>query len=113
MPHVHGILWLKEETIRPYLDENGDFNLDTVPELIDEWSSCSLNTGDEELDTLVKEVNVHHHTKSCQKKGTCRFNFPRLPSRRTLIAKPLDIPENETAEEGKAKKTAGQSFKNS
>ena len=36
---------------------------------------------------------------SCQKKGHCRFNFPRLPSRRTIIASPLEAPENETPEE--------------
>ena len=99
MPHVHGVLWLKEEVVKPYLKENGEFNLDTVHELIDMWTSCSLNTGDEELDNLVKEVNVHHHTSSCQKRGHCRFNFPRLPSRRTIIASPLEAPENETPEE--------------
>ena len=44
-------------------------------------------------------MNVHHHTSSCQKKGYCRFNFPRLPSKRTIIASPLPIPVNETREE--------------
>ena len=104
MPHVHGVLWLKEEVVRPYLKENGEFNLETVHELIDMWTSCSLDTGDKELDDLVKEVNTHHHTSSCQKKGFCRFNFPRLPSRRTIVATPLEIPENETVEETKARK---------
>ena len=106
MPHVHGVLWLKEEIVRPYLKENGEFNLETVHELIDTWTSCSLDTGDEELDDLVKEVNTHHHTSSCQKKGFCRFNFPRLPSRRTIVATPLEVPENETVEEKKARKNS-------
>ena len=99
MPHVHGVIWLKEETVKPYLLENGEFNYETVHGLIDQWTSCSLDTGDEELNLLVKEVNTHHHTSSCQKKGHCRFNFPRLPSKRTIIATPLKIPKNETSEE--------------
>ena len=101
MPHAHGVIWLKEETVWPYLKENGEFDLEKVPELIDFWTSCSLDTGDEDLNNTVKEVNVHHHTKSCQKKGFCRFNFPRLPSKRTIIATPLEMPENETTEEKK------------
>ena len=101
MPHAHGVIWLKEETVKPYLKENGEFDLEKVPELIDFWTSCSLDTGDEDLNNTVKEVNVHHHTKSCQKKGFCRFNFPRLPSKRTIIATPLQMPENETTEEKK------------
>ena len=57
-----------------------------------------MSTGNESFDTLVKEVNCHHHTKSCRK-GTlnCKFNFPRLPSKKTLIACPLsdDISEED------------------
>ena len=68
MPHAHGVIWLKEETVRPYLKENGEFDLEKVPELIDFWTSCSLDTGDEDLNITVKEVNMHHHAKSCQKK---------------------------------------------
>ena len=38
----------------------------------------------------MKEVNVHKHTKSCTKGNIhCRFNFPKFPSNRTLIANPL------------------------
>ena len=81
-----------------------EFNLDTVHELIDDWTSCSLDTCDEDLDNLVREVNVHHHTSSYQKRGNCRFNFPRLPSNRTIVAMPLDAPENETDDEKKVRK---------
>ena len=103
MPHVHGVIWLKKEVVQPYLLENGEFNPETFPKLIDEWTSCSLNTGDEELDTLVKEVNVHHHTSSCQKRGQCRFNFPRLPSKRIIVALPLEPSENKSEDEKKAR----------
>ena len=60
-----------------------------MPKLIKKFISCSTNTGDETLDDAVKEMNVHRHSKSCQKNGFCRFNFPRLPSDKYLIAKPL------------------------
>ena len=103
MPHVHGVIWLKKETVAPYLKSNGDFNLDTVHELVDLWTSCSLDNEDEDLNNIVKEVQIHHHTASCQKKGSCRFNFPRLPSKRTIIARPLESPENETLDEKKAR----------
>ena len=71
MPHAHGVIWLKEETVRPYLKDNGEFDLEKVPELIDIWTSCSLDTGDKDLNDTVKEVDMNHHTKSCQKKGFC------------------------------------------
>ena len=37
-------------------------------------------------------VQQHHHTATCKKKGTfCRFNYPKLHSSKTLIAKELDL----------------------
>ena len=90
MPHVHGVFWLKKEIIEKY-KTNDEYDDIKVVELIDQWISCSLDTGIEKLDQLVAEVNVHGHTKSCQKgKSFCRFNFPRLPSNETLIAGPLE-----------------------
>ena len=87
MPHVHGVFWLRNDLIKPFLDVNNEYKDDEVDKLIDKWVSCSLNTGDEKLNTLVQEVNVHRHTRSCRKgKTNCRFHFPRLPSRKTLIA---------------------------
>ena len=38
----------------------------------------------------VIEVNTHHHTKTCGKKGPdCRFNIPRPPSDFTIIAQAM------------------------
>ena len=39
----------------------------------------------------AKEVNTHHHTKTCKKKVRvgCRFKMPRLPSLHTIIAQVL------------------------
>ena len=80
------------------MDDNGEF-LDKVTELVDEWISCSLETGNPYLNDLVKEVNVHHHSKSCQKGGNgCRFSFPRLPSNETLVAYPSSAEDSENVE---------------
>ena len=102
LPHLHGVFWLNQTEAKKYQDGKGNFVDEKVPELIDKWISCSLTNykkdpnnskklvSDEKLNKLVKEVNVHKHTKSC-KKGTnsCRFSFPRLPSNKTLISNPV------------------------
>ena len=90
MPHLHGVFWLNKMEIEHCIDENGEYKDDEVTRLIDKWVSCSLDTGSENLNLLVQEVNEHHHTHSCQKgkSNGCRFNFPRLPSKKTLIAHP-------------------------
>ena len=91
MPHIHGVAWICKD----YLKSIGiTGNLCDFPEktavLADKLVSCSLNSGDQRLDNIVKEVQRHSHSKSCRKYGTsCRYGFPRLPSRRTLLAKPL------------------------
>ena len=90
LPHLHGVFWLEESYIEKF-NKNGEFDDEEVPNLINDWISCSLDTGDSKLNKIVREVNVHKHTKSCRRSNKiCRFNFPRMPSDRTLIAKPLD-----------------------
>ena len=95
MPHIHGVLWLEKDSIRTYLlDRNGyQFDPEEVTKLIDAIISCSTNSGDADLDQIVREVQVHHHTKTCKKgaRNYCRFGYPRLPSNETIIALPLEI----------------------
>ena len=44
----------------------------------------------------VREVNVHHHTKTCRKYNTdCRFCFPRLPSNHFIIAQEIEKDDND------------------
>ena len=94
MAHVHGVLWLKNEKTKGLLNENKQFmfnNEDVEPdmiEFIDSWTTCALPEDDKDLYDKVKSVNSHACLGPCKKKGTCLFNFPRLPSKRTLIAKP-------------------------
>ena len=61
----------------------------TAAAFVDKFISCSSDI--EGVSEIVEEVQVHHHTKTCYKKGKdCRFGFPRLPSEKTIIAQPLD-----------------------
>ena len=42
------------------------------------------------LHKLVKEVNMHHCTRSCHKYGDyCRYDFPRFFTNKTIISHPL------------------------
>ena len=93
LPHLHGVFWIKESTIEDY-KKDSEFDEEEIGTLIDQWISCSLNTDNEDLNKRVREVNVHKHTKTCQRgSNLCRFSFPKLPSDKTLIAKPLSVEE--------------------
>ena len=96
MPHVHGVLWYNREALDDYMD-NGVINPEKLPALVEKWISCSLKNDSEELNELVRKVQIHKHTPSCQRKGKCRFSYPRFPSERTIIACPPkdDMPEDE------------------
>ena len=51
-------------------------------------SLCPAEVG-ADVATTAEEVNKHSHTITCRKYGgTCRFNFPRFPSKKTVIAGP-------------------------
>ena len=96
LPHLHGVFWLNKSWLEDCLNGNefDDAPVKLIGHFINQWISCSLDTGDKNLNDLVKKVNVHKQTKSCQRGNKiCRFDFPKLPSNRTLIAKPL--PEEE------------------
>ena len=107
MPHLHGVFWLNEKEIQSCRNSEGDYIDENVIELIDKWVSCTLDPQDEKVYNLVKEVNVHHHTKSCQKGKSigCRFNFPRFPSNKTIIAHPISPDLSETEQKQKLKKS--------
>ena len=68
---------------------------------VDKISTCTLNPSSiceqidedsekvgKEIVDIAKEVQVHSHTKTCRKKNNnkCRFNFPKLPMWKTIIA---------------------------
>ena len=105
LPHVHGVAWIDPKWLADF-GIHGSLieNPGKATELTDLLVSCSINSGDKKLDEIVKQVQKHNHSKSCTKYGTsCRFGFPKLPSKETLIAKPLpddmDLKEKNTKEE--------------
>ena len=53
--------------------------------------SCSLKNP--RVEEIVRNVNIHHHTKTCRKYSntSCRFNFPRFPSLKTIVSIPLRL----------------------
>ena len=94
MAHVHGCLWFNDKFLKPYRDPEDPmrFNPENVGQLIDKISTCGLpGEANPELDKIVREVQVHHHTKSCKKYSgvSCRFHYPHFPSDETLVARPL------------------------
>ena len=49
---------------------------------------------------IVKDVQVHHHTKSCKKlesSSACRFRFPKFPIWKTIITKSQVLDEDTDA----------------
>ena len=101
--HTHGVLWLnleEHESEYPGIKEifkniknNDNFNdsqMETMQRFIDNFVSCSLE--DEKVKHIIKEVQIHNHSKTCRKYGSrCRFGFPRYPSDRTIVAQPLQM----------------------
>ena len=64
------------------------------------FMSCSVKSPGGQI---ADEVNHHHHTMTCRKKGTnCRFNFPRFPSVKTVLSMPARIMYDEPEEREKA-----------
>ena len=59
---------------------------------IDEFTTVCTNeqTVGTNVAKIAKEVNKHHHTKTCRKYNEdCRFDYPRCPTPHTIIAQPL------------------------
>ena len=73
----------------------------TIRNFIDTFISCSLQ--DETVSHIVREVQIHNHSKTCRKYGSkCRFSFPKFPSEYTIVAQPLladDFPSKDDLEE--------------
>jgi hypothetical protein len=90
-PHIHALFWVKDA---PRIDHSRDSE---VVEFIDRYVTCKLpSETDTDLREKVTSLQTHskRHTKSCKKGGkACRFNFPRPPSTRTFISRPIPSPE--------------------
>ena len=87
-PHVHTLLWVKDA---PQVGINSDLE---VCDFIEKYVSCGIPCKNDEIHEKILKIQKHSHSSYCRKKGTCRFNFPKPPSDRMIIAKP---PESENA----------------
>ena len=109
-PHIHGVAWIDES----WLNKNGikdgilsEATDQAVCDLADKLISCEVPepgpepdknapedvkhryARDKMLNKTVPEVQKHHHTNSCRKyNGTCRYNFPKFPCKKTILATP-------------------------
>ena len=80
-PHAHCVIWVKDA---PKHLESPDSE---ICAFIDKYISCKLPTEDGKLRELVLLLQKHKHSSYCKRNKTCRFNFPKPPSPKTLITK--------------------------
>ena len=80
-PHAHCVIWVKDAP------EYGVDHDSKVCDFIDQYVSCKLPKEDGKLRELVLLLQQHKHSSYCKRNKSCRFNFPKPPSSKTLIAK--------------------------
>ena len=80
-PHAHCVIWVKDAP------EYGVDHDSEVCDFIDQYVSCKLPNQDGKLRELVLLLQKHKHSSYCKRNKSCRFNFPKPPSSKTLIAK--------------------------
>ena len=80
-PHAHCVIWVKDA---PKHIKSPD---SAVCYFIDKYVSCALPADDCKLRELVSLLQQHKHSSYCKRNKTCRFNFPKPPSPKTLITK--------------------------
>ena len=75
------MIWVKDA---PQYGEDNDSDVCTF---IDQYISCKLPKEDGKLKELLLLLQQHKHSSYCKRNKTCRFNFPKPPSSKTLITK--------------------------
>ena len=109
--HIHGVLWINWDKINalPYqsiekiksalqkIKNEEVMNNDekqALADFADKFISCSLKNS--KTEKIVRKVNIHCHTKACRKNSKeCRFNFPRFPTLKTIVAVPIRFLEED------------------
>ena len=74
-----------------YNEKLDDKNIKSLIGFIDSFITVSThgNTVGRDVAKIAKEVNEHHHTKTCAKNGhRCRFHYPKPPAPYTIIVEP-------------------------
>ena len=80
-PHAHCVIWVKDAP------EYGVDHDSQVCDFIDQCVSCKLPKEDGKLRELVLLLQQHKRSSYCKRNKSCRFNFPKPPSSKTLVAK--------------------------
>ena len=81
-PHAHCVIWVKDAPRYGVDDDN------RVCTFIDKYISCAIPKEEGKLKELILLLQKHKHSSYCRKNKNCRFNFPKPPSSKTLIASP-------------------------
>lgn len=83
-PHVHMMNWCKNAP-------NLNYNNEEICMYIDKFITCSIQSADDSLATLVK-LQQHKHSRTSKKKGKkiYKFGFPKSPMQQTVILHPLE-----------------------
>ena len=74
-----------------YNEKLNDRNIRSLIGFIDSFITVSThaNTVGKDVARIAKEVNEHHHTKTCAKSGDrCLFHYPKPPAPYTIIVQP-------------------------
>ena len=102
MPHIHAVAWIDKKWLKK-MGVEGDLvdYPETTVEIADRLITTALPPEeDEKFRKIVKQVQTHGHTKSCLKRtGFCRYNIPRPPSKKTIVAKPFSEMTDEEKKE--------------
>ena len=78
-----------------------DDEKECIAKFADQFITCTLK--DVRTEKIVRDVLMHHHTKTCRKfEQICRFFYPRFPSLKTIVSVPF-YKLNLTKEEQEAK----------
>ena len=122
--HIHGVLWLDLDAFSARQNDLGkssfllikeafkSVNNDEIPssdhcKVLEDFAEMFISsTVKSPGGRIASEVNRHHHTKTCRKKGTnCRFHFPRFPSTKTILSIPARIlyPDEQEREKNQMK----------
>ena len=91
-PHAHCVIWVKDAP------EYGVDHDSQVCDFIDQYVSCKLPKEDGKLRELVLLLQQHKHSSYCKRNKSCRFNFPKPPSSKTLIAQSSEDDDDDVAQ---------------
>ena len=108
--HVHGVLWLDFDALQDDFKtiksafHHLRFNKKLTPQaeailtkFTDDFITCSLDT---EIKEIVQKVQTHSHSNSCRKYNTtCRFDYPKFPTDKTIVAHKLERSDFKTEQE--------------